>query len=79
VAGPVTASARQAISIAPASGDVNTRFNALYVGSTGNLDVTTIAGSRVTFMNVPVGFFPVAVSTVHQAATTAGNLIGLTW
>lgn len=48
----------------------------LYVGTGGNLDVTTVGGTRVTYLNVGGGrFFEVPIKQVHAAATTATDLI----
>ena len=50
----------------------------LYIGKTGDLKVTTIAGTSVTFVGVPVGFFPVQVYKVWQlGAKGAGDIIAL--
>lgn len=49
----------------------------LYVGTGGDLVVTTIAGDDVTFKNVPSGtFIPVMVKRV-KAATSAADIIAL--
>lgn len=77
----VNASARAAVAINLAS-DTSAFFNALYVGTTGNIKVDTIGGSiAVTFTNVPVGFFPVQIAKVYSTGngTTASGLIGLAW
>ena len=62
----------------PASGadDANNGC-VLYVGSTGDLKVVTIAGQTVTFKSVPVGFFPVQVKKIFNTGSTAGNIIAL--
>jgi hypothetical protein len=50
----------------------------LYIGTTGNLKVTTLSGTTVTFANVPVGFFPVQVYKVWQSgASGASDIIAL--
>ena len=49
----------------------------LYVGVAGNLEVTTIGGSKVTFSNMPVGFVPVQVKKLWQTGTTAKDVVAL--
>ena len=50
----------------------------LYVGTAGNLKVTTVAGDDVTFIGVNTGaFFPVQVKKVFATGTTASNVIAL--
>ena len=50
----------------------------LYIGTTGTLKVTTIAGDDVTFTGVLSGsFFPVQVRKVWSTGTTASNIIAL--
>jgi hypothetical protein len=56
---------------------VNTTCRAIYVGTAGNINLTTAAGQALVFNNVPVGVLPVSVSAVASGSTTASNLIGL--
>ena len=50
----------------------------LYVGTAGNVKVTTVAGDEVTFINVSTGsFFPVQVKKVFDTGTSAGNILAL--
>lgn len=50
----------------------------LYIGTAGNLRVTTIAGDDVTFTGINTGaFFPVQVIKVWATGTTASNIIAL--
>jgi hypothetical protein len=52
----------------------------LYIGKSGNLKVTTIAGQTVTFVALPIGFFPVQVKKVwgkNGDAGMADNIIAL--
>ena len=50
----------------------------LYIGTAGNLRVTTVAGDDVTFSGVLGGsFFPVNVVKVFSTGTTATNIIAL--
>jgi hypothetical protein len=52
----------------------------LYIGVTGDLDVTLWGtdgtnGGRVTYENYPVGDFPRLVKTIHDATTTASSIV----
>jgi hypothetical protein len=50
----------------------------LYVGSTGDLEVTPLGqDSPIVFKSVPVGFFPVQVIKVWVKNTTASEIIAL--
>ena len=50
----------------------------LYIGTTGTLRVTTVAGDDVTFQGVNTGtFFPVHIKKVWLTGTTATNIIAL--
>ncbi len=47
----------------------------LYVGVSGDLNVLTAGGDLVTYVGVPVGFFPVHIKKVLATSTTATNII----
>ncbi|MCP4321282.1 MAG: hypothetical protein GY810_22015 [Aureispira sp.] len=50
----------------------------LYIGTAGNLKVTTVAGDEVTFQGINTGaFFPVQVKKVWATGTSASNIIAL--
>lgn len=50
----------------------------IYVGSTGNVKVTTAQGDVVTFSSLPTGFvIPVQVIRVWSTGTTASSLIAI--
>ena len=50
----------------------------LYIGTAGNLKVTTVAGDEVTFQGINTGaFFPVHVKKVWATGTSASNIIAL--
>lgn len=52
---------------------------ALYVGTAGNVDVTTSGGDRAVFVGVQAGsILPVRAAIVHTGTTTASDIIGLT-
>lgn len=85
--------ARRGIAVTPsdtldvtdASGDNAPCYAAsLYVGVSGNLAIVHAgdngnsgAGTVVTYLNVPVGWFPVQVRRVMNTNTTATSIIGL--
>lgn len=78
--GIVTASARSAAAI-DLGADTAAPFNALYIGVTGNVKVDLPGSVGITFANVPVGFFPVAVRKIYSTAngTSAASILGLSW
>lgn len=47
---------------------------ALWIGTTGNVEVTTLGGSRVVIPNAPVGRLDVMVTKVWNANTTASDI-----
>jgi hypothetical protein len=50
----------------------------LYIGGTGNLNITTIGGDTVLFSTIAASsFFPVQVNQVRSTTTTATNIIAL--
>lgn len=71
-------SALGATEITPSdSADLDITCKGLYVGATGDIQVTTVAGDTVTFVEVPVGILPVVVTRVWSTDTTATDIIGL--
>lgn len=52
--------------------------NVLYVGTGGDLKVTTVAGDDVTFVNIQGGsFLPIQVVKVWNTGTTADDILAL--
>lgn len=50
----------------------------IYVGSTGDVKVTTVGGSTITFVGVPTGvILPVRAKIVFATGTTATSLVAL--
>jgi len=50
----------------------------LYIGTAGNLKVTTVGNDDVTFIGINTGaFFPVQVKKVFATGTSADNIIAL--
>lgn len=67
-----------AASVTPNDGaDLANVARALYIGTAGNLKVTTKGGSEITFANVPAGILPVSVSRVWATGTAASGIIAL--
>jgi len=73
--------AAHAASVSPADADLPSGkyTRSIYIGVTGNLEVM-MAGEEgdtiVTFLNVPVGMYPLRVSQI-RAATTAGGIVAV--
>lgn len=64
--------------VTPADGsDLANTARGLYVGTAGNIKVTTKGGSEITFTNVPVGILPVSVKRVWSTGTTASGIVAL--
>lgn len=62
----------------PGGPDRNNAGCVLYVGTGGDLVVTTVAGDKVTFVNTQGGtFLPIQVVKVWSTGTTAANIIAL--
>lgn len=59
------------------STDLTITSRAIYVGTSGDLRVTTASGSVVTFANAPEGMLPMRVSRVHASGTTAANIVAV--
>ena len=58
--------------------DGNQEGAVLYIGTAGNLKVTTAGGDEITFQGVSTGtFFPVNVVKVFATGTSADNIIAL--
>ena len=73
-----SSAAKSAVAVTPSDATV-VAFEALYIGTTGNVAVTTVANQVVTFTSVPVGFFPVRCTKVMSTNTTATNIVGLNY
>jgi hypothetical protein len=73
-----TASARGgiAVDISGADHEFSRATRGIYVGVAGNLHVRMADGSDVTFTNVAVGIFPIAVDIIHDDST-ADEMVAL--
>lgn len=67
-----------AVAITPSDETVlNPMPRALYVGTTGNVNVKTARGNDVVYSNVPVGSYILTrVQKVYATSTTASNIVG---
>ena len=54
-----------------------TNVRALYVGTGGDIRLTTEDGDTVTLKNVPNGVLPVACQKVWETGTTALDIVAL--
>lgn len=66
-----------ATAVTPTDG-LTVEFRSLYVGGGGNLAVTMVDGSAVTFTAVPTGIvLAIQVKEVKATGTTATSILGL--
>jgi hypothetical protein len=75
----LTSPPEHAIAISPDdTSELSQPTRALYVGGGGNLRVTLLGGSTVSFANVPAGsMIPLRVTRVFATNTTASDILGL--
>lgn len=71
-----TAPAAGAKTVTPSDSTV-VNCRGLYVGTTGDVAVTTARGDVVTFKTVPVGLLPIQCQKVMSTNTTASNILAL--
>jgi hypothetical protein len=50
---------------------------AIYIGTPGDIRVTTVGDTIITLRNHPVGYLPGRVTRVHQSGTTASQIVAL--
>jgi hypothetical protein len=72
-----TVAAHGAVAVTTSDATVIQITRALYVGTTGNINVRMADGQTVLFSNVAVGIFPIQVDQVLSTSTTASNIIAL--
>lgn len=77
VANPASADpALFAAAVTPSdTADLTDLTTALYVGGTGNIQVTMGSGQLVVFVALPVGWHPIRVSRIWSTNTTATNIV----
>lgn len=67
-----------AVAVTPSDTVNLTNPSVIYVGTTGNVKVTTAQGSDVTFIGVPSGaVIPVQVIRVWDTGTSASNMVAI--
>lgn len=70
-----------AITASDTTNDPNGPFRALWVGASGNVKLTTIGGTAITLIGVPIGLLPIACRFVWDTGTTVPdkntNIVGL--
>jgi hypothetical protein len=60
------------------SSDLTTTARALYIGTAGNVKVTTAGGDTVTFLSAAAGsILPVRVQRVFSTGTTSTNIMAI--
>mgnify|MGYP000353769980 CR=1 FL=1 len=71
--------AEKATAITPNdSADLANATRGLYVGVSGNVKLTLVGGTTVTFANLAAGtIHPLRVQRIHDTDTTATGLIGV--
>ena len=57
--------------------DLSTMSRALYVGNTGDIQVTMAGGATVLLRNVPAGLLPLRVARVFASGTTATDIVAV--
>jgi hypothetical protein len=50
---------------------------ALFIGTGGDIRVTTLGDTIVTFRNHPAGYMPARIVRVHASATTAADIVAV--
>jgi hypothetical protein len=53
---------------------MGTACRGIIVGTSGDLEVTTLMGNKRILKNIPTGVIPLCVTTIHNANTTASDL-----
>jgi hypothetical protein len=49
----------------------------LFIGTAGDIRVTTLGGTIVTFRDHPAGYMPARVTRVHATQTTATDIVAV--
>ena len=75
----IDAPARGAFAVTPSDSlDLNTVARGFYVGVTGNVKITTLAGEEVTFVAVAASVvLPVHCTKIWATGTTASSIVAL--
>lgn len=73
----MSAPAHDAWAVTPGSSALARPARALWIGTTGDVEVITAGGTTVIFTNVPVGFLAVRCTHVLSANTTATGIVAI--
>lgn len=57
--------------------DLSYVSRSLFIGVSGDVRVTTVGGTIVTFRNHPSGYMPGRIARVHQTGTSATDIVAL--
>lgn len=57
--------------------DLETAARALWIGTGGDLRVTTAGGETVTLRNAANGLLPIRTARVHATGTTASDIVAV--
>lgn len=80
MANPVEAMGARDAAAVTKSDTTPVAFDALYIGGAGDVAVTTVAGSVVTFTAVPAGsIIPIRCTRVMSTNTDATGIVGLVY
>lgn len=71
------ATSYDAVAVTASDATIIPTTRALYIGTTGNINVRMASGATALFSNVPVGVFPVQVDKVLSTSTTASNIVAM--
>ena len=70
--------AYNAAAVTPDDGtDLPFASRALYLGTGGDLRLTTAGGDTVTFRNAAPGILPIRAERVHATGTTAADIVAI--
>jgi hypothetical protein len=72
-----TVAAHGAAAVSLSDSNVIPVTRALYVGTSGNINVRMADGQTVLFSSVSAGIFPIQVDQVLLTSTTASNIVAL--
>ena len=72
--GRMSLQAEHGATVTPSDTTVFSTPSTLYVGVSGDLNITTVGGETIVYSNVPVGFFPVICTQVKATSTTATSI-----
>ncbi len=72
-----TAPIIKGVAVTPNDSTTFAQCRGLFVGGTGNIVTINEDSTNTTYINVPVGIFPVSVIGVKSTSTTATSIVAL--